>query len=210
MPHVPKPTPIPGNESDNSDGECYWAHHCDDQINGVQNSMDQCKLQLESHEAGDFDEEYGDSEEEEEDKDLDGDPEDLDGLVHKITEETGEHMKDTSNVFCPALHHLPILCLFAKPHALHPNLLEQHTLSCTATEIHTDAILKMYTHCKRNNLLEVWAYMWNCWYCPPKKEVMGVINISRCNSMETNDYDCGGSLVKSQTHHTPSEQSTSS
>ncbi|KIJ47713.1 hypothetical protein M422DRAFT_163578, partial [Sphaerobolus stellatus SS14] len=82
--------------------------------------------------------------------------------------ETGGRTKDTSYVFCPAPHRLPILHLFAKHHVLHPNLPERHTSSCTATEIHTDAVLEMYTHCKRNNLLEVWAYMWNCWYCTPK------------------------------------------
>ncbi|KIJ32233.1 hypothetical protein M422DRAFT_86037, partial [Sphaerobolus stellatus SS14] len=35
-------------------------------------------------------------------------------------------------------------------------------------DIHKDSVYETYTHCKRNNLPEVWAYMWNSWYTPPK------------------------------------------
>ena len=36
----------------------------------------------------------------------------------------------------------------------------------TAEEIHEGAVSDLYTHCFRNDLSQVWAYMWNCWYSP--------------------------------------------
>lgn len=121
-----------------------------------------------SHEAGDFElDEECESDEEDlitqvdqfarETSNIDIDEEDL-------PEEAGPRVKDPSYVFCPPEHRLPILRLFAKHHALHPLLSERHGESRTPEEIHRDCTLEMYTHCKHNNLREVWAYMWNCWY----------------------------------------------
>jgi hypothetical protein len=62
-------------------------------------------------------------------------------------------------MFCPAPHRLPILRLFAKHHALHPLLPEWHSQMRTSDQIHKDTVTEMYTHCKWNNLPEVWGYM---------------------------------------------------
>jgi len=42
----------------------------------------------------------------------------------------------------------------------------QHTAQLTATEIHEGAAFDMYTYCRKYDLSQVWAYMWNCWYSP--------------------------------------------
>ncbi|KIJ52335.1 hypothetical protein M422DRAFT_83352, partial [Sphaerobolus stellatus SS14] len=84
------------------------------------------------------------------------------------TEECGPNSKDSGYLFCPAEHRLSILRLFTKHHAQHPLLPERHGQTRTAEQIYEDAVLEMYTHCTRNRLTEVWAYMWNCWYSPTK------------------------------------------
>lgn len=83
-------------------------------------------------------------------------------------EEKKSRSKDPHYQFCPLEHRLPILRLIAKAHALHPLLPERHGALCTAGQIYRDSVLEMYTHCKRNDLREVWAYMWNSWYNPSK------------------------------------------
>lgn len=85
-----------------------------------------------------------------------------------ILEEKKSRSKDPHYQFCPLEHRLPILRLIAKAHALHPSLPERHAASRTAGQIYRDSVLEMYTHCQRNNLQEVWAYMWNSWYNPSK------------------------------------------
>jgi len=130
---------------------------------------------LQSHEAGDFDvdEEYDEDE-------TDGD--DIGHFINLVAqerlttdeeddilpEETGGKAKDSQYIFCPAPHRLPLLRLFAKHHALHPLLPERHGCDRTAEQIRKDCVLEMYSHCTRNNLPEVWAYMWNSWYSPSK------------------------------------------
>ncbi|KIJ37290.1 hypothetical protein M422DRAFT_178296, partial [Sphaerobolus stellatus SS14] len=61
-----------------------------------------------------------------------------------------------------------LLRLFTKHHSLHPLLPERHGTTRTAEDIQKDSVYETYTHCKQNNLPEVWAYMWNYWYAPPK------------------------------------------
>ncbi|TDL17451.1 hypothetical protein BD410DRAFT_708203, partial [Rickenella mellea] len=35
-----------------------------------------------------------------------------------------------------------------------------------ASEIHRGAVHDMYTYCHEHGLVQVWAYLWNRWYCP--------------------------------------------
>ncbi|KAI0671341.1 hypothetical protein C8Q78DRAFT_991023 [Trametes maxima] len=105
------------------------------------------------------------------------DPNDIRHLVDRIArreEESEERTHPSSGAgstgasyqFCPPPHRLPILRLFAKHASQHPLLPERHGEARTAEQIYRDVVNEMYTHCSRNNLSEVWAYLWNNWYCP--------------------------------------------
>ena len=59
---------------------------------------------------------------------------------------------------------LPILWLFAKHASQHPLLPERHGRPHSCHDICRDAVAEMYWHCERNNLTEVWAYLWINWY----------------------------------------------
>jgi hypothetical protein len=76
--------------------------------------------------------------------------------------------KDTSYTFCPLPHRLSILRLMCKHFCQHPILPERHGQARTAKQIHRDAVLETYYHCKANNLCEVWAYLWTNWYTTEK------------------------------------------
>lgn len=79
--------------------------------------------------------------------------------------------KDLNYTFCPLSHRLSILRLISKHFCQHPMLWERHGQSCTRQQIHRDAVLESYYHCKVNNLREVWAYLWTNWYAPGKWEL---------------------------------------
>ena len=79
--------------------------------------------------------------------------------------------KDANYVFCPLSHRLWILRLVCKHFCQHPILPERHGEPRNAQQIHRDAVLEMYYHCKANNLREVWAYLWTNWYVPGKWEL---------------------------------------
>jgi len=79
--------------------------------------------------------------------------------------------KDANYTFCPLSHRLSILRLVCKHFCQHPILPERHGHSRTAQQIHRDAVLEAYYHCKANNLREVWAYLWTNWYAPEKWEL---------------------------------------
>jgi hypothetical protein len=63
---------------------------------------------------------------------------------------------------------LPIIRLLSKHFCLHPLLPERHGKTRSSKEIYRDSVHEMYIHCTRNNLCEVWAYMWVNWYTPEK------------------------------------------
>ena len=77
-------------------------------------------------------------------------------------------MEKTSYVFCPPAHRLPIIRLLSKHFCLHPLLPERHGKPHSSMEIYHNSVHEMYIHCSRNNLFEVWAYMWVNWYTPEK------------------------------------------
>ncbi|KAH9888107.1 hypothetical protein C8Q73DRAFT_767746 [Cubamyces lactineus] len=79
--------------------------------------------------------------------------------------ESGPRTTSAGYQFCPPAHWLPIMRLFAKHASQHPLLPERHGQSRTAEEIYRDAVSEVYRHCKTNHLTEVWAYLWNSWYC---------------------------------------------
>ena len=159
----------PDNGNDASDEEEYFLKRCCKSGGPVSSVWEEI---VTSHEAGDFDES----------KEFEFDEEDLITQVDEfakdasninineedISEESGPRIKDAKYIFCPPEHCLPILRLFAKHHALHPLLAERHGQPRSPEQIYEDCVLEMYSHCKRNNLCEVWAYMWNSWYAPSK------------------------------------------
>jgi hypothetical protein len=76
--------------------------------------------------------------------------------------------KDTNYMFCPLPHRLSILRLMCKHFCQHPILPERHGQARTPKQIHHDAVLETYYHCKANNLHEVWVYLWTNWYTMEK------------------------------------------
>ena len=78
--------------------------------------------------------------------------------------------KDANYMFCPLSHHLSILRIMCKHFCQHPILPECHGQMQTPKQIHHDAVLETYYHCKANNLHEVWAYLWTNWYASSKWE----------------------------------------
>jgi hypothetical protein len=153
---------VNSDDSDDSDNDSSWAKSCIAGLSGA------------SHEAHDFN--FEDDEESIEDDN------DALKLVNQVVleelryeedndiilEDTSGKSKDNQYMFCPASHRLPLFRLIAKHHSLHSLLPERHATSRTAEEIHKDCVMEMYTHCTRNNLYEVWAYMWTSWYTPSK------------------------------------------
>ncbi|KAI9064572.1 hypothetical protein FKP32DRAFT_1569691 [Trametes sanguinea] len=95
-----------------------------------------------------------------------------DGNVHPgkplLPSESGPKPRSPSYQFCPAAHRLPILRLFAKHACQHSLLPERHGQPRTAELIYRDAVEEMYRHCYTNHLPDVWAYLWNSWYCPAR------------------------------------------
>ena len=100
----------------------------------------------------------------------------LKGTKHNAFKATGgkqraQKVKDANYMFCPLSHRLSILRLVCKHFCQHPILRERHGQSQTPQQIHRDAVLETYYHCKANNLREVWAYLWMNWYAPGKWEL---------------------------------------
>ncbi|KAI0643905.1 hypothetical protein C8Q79DRAFT_914891, partial [Trametes meyenii] len=94
------------------------------------------------------------------------DNENVDPSAPTDPSESGGRSKQPNYQFCPAAHQLPLLRLYTKHVCQHTLLPERHGQPRSAADIHRDAVSEMYNHCKRNNLNEVWAYMWNSWYKP--------------------------------------------
>ncbi|PCH36009.1 hypothetical protein WOLCODRAFT_39395, partial [Wolfiporia cocos MD-104 SS10] len=82
--------------------------------------------------------------------------------------ESGPKHRSPEYQFCPANHHLPIMRLFVKHASQHTLLPERHGQPRTASDIRRDAVTEMYFHCERNQLCEVWAYLWTSWYSPSR------------------------------------------
>lgn len=82
--------------------------------------------------------------------------------------ECGPRSTDKAYIFCPALHRLTILRLFAKHASQHPLLPERHGDTRSAELLRRDAVTEMYRHCEVNRLCKVWAYLWNSWYRPER------------------------------------------
>ncbi|KAL0564047.1 hypothetical protein V5O48_018010 [Marasmius crinis-equi] len=81
--------------------------------------------------------------------------------------EAGEtSVRDPLYTFCPPPHRKPLLHLFTKHFCYHPFFPLRDGTTRTAAEFEEEAVLEMYTYCKTRGLREVWAYMYNCWYCP--------------------------------------------
>lgn len=70
--------------------------------------------------------------------------------------------------FCPAEYRATIKNKYIIHLHQHPEIPfdDQDGTYLTADEIHEGAVSDMYHYCVKHDLSQVWAYMWNCWYCP--------------------------------------------
>ncbi|KAG7096225.1 hypothetical protein E1B28_003678 [Marasmius oreades] len=73
--------------------------------------------------------------------------------------------KDLNYTFCPAPHQKQALHLFTQHFRAHPFFSLRDGSTRSALEIQCKSVFQMYQFCKKQGLCEVWAYMWNCWYC---------------------------------------------
>ena len=69
-----------------------------------------------------------------------------------------------NHMFCPLAHRLSIIRLIGKHFCQHSILRERHGQTRTPQQIHWDAVLEAYYHCKANGLCDVWGYLWTNWY----------------------------------------------
>ncbi|KAF8904195.1 hypothetical protein CPB85DRAFT_1151340, partial [Mucidula mucida] len=74
--------------------------------------------------------------------------------------------RDPTYTFCPAWHQKPLLHLFTKHFCQHPVFPQRDGTTQLAEVIQWQAVHDMYSFCFQRGLREVWAYMWNSWYCP--------------------------------------------
>ncbi|KAL0569697.1 hypothetical protein V5O48_012270 [Marasmius crinis-equi] len=80
--------------------------------------------------------------------------------------ESGETtVRDPNYTFCPAPHRKQLLHLFTRHFCQHPFFPNRQGEKRTAATIKRDAAWEMYSFCKKRGLREVWAYMYNSWYC---------------------------------------------
>ncbi|CAK5266892.1 unnamed protein product [Mycena citricolor] len=71
-------------------------------------------------------------------------------------------------VFCPAAHRRQILHMFIRHGCLHPLLPDRNGNLRDKDDIRHDCVFEAYQFCKQRGLREVWAYLWEAWYCPTK------------------------------------------
>lgn len=91
-------------------------------------------------------------------------PEEVSTAPSPVDQQPTAKAKDKSYQFCPPTHRVAILRLFAKHACQHPLLPDRHGRPRSSHDIRRDAVAEIYWHCHRNNLTEVWAYLWNNWY----------------------------------------------
>ncbi|KAG8938810.1 hypothetical protein FRC04_007517 [Tulasnella sp. 424] len=72
--------------------------------------------------------------------------------------------------FCPKEYRTPIVEKFRRHFCHHPLIpLNDADGTClSAEEIHEAAVYDMYRYCRQNDLSQVWAYIWTCWYAPER------------------------------------------
>ena len=79
------------------------------------------------------------------------------------TDDDGEEMKGRGRRFCPEEYRSNILDMVELHLHSHPSIpASRHAPS--AEGIHYWAVKQMYTFCRRHDLVEVWAYLWENWY----------------------------------------------
>ena len=76
--------------------------------------------------------------------------------------------KSSLPIFCPLEHRAIIVEKFRIHLHQHPQIPLNDTQNSllTAQEIHYGAVKDMYDFCFKNNLAQVWVYLWNRWYTP--------------------------------------------
>lgn len=69
--------------------------------------------------------------------------------------------------FCPTAYRAAIKNKFVIHFHQHAEIpFDAEGTHLTALEIHEGAVYDMYSFCRKHDLSQVWAYMWNCWYSP--------------------------------------------
>ena len=71
-------------------------------------------------------------------------------------------------IFCPMDHHMTIVEKFHIHLHQHPQIpLNDKQFTCLMSqEIYHSAVKDIYDFCYQNDLVQVWAYLWNRWYTP--------------------------------------------
>ena len=156
---------LPGDGGYGSDGD-------EDELTGEEIDVirDAERLALQPEDDSEDDSEGDDATSDSSDEDDEGDGDFVPTLKLKRPKRT-QKVKDANYMFCPLSHRLSILRLVCKHFCQHPILRERHGQSRTPQQIHRDAVLETYYHCKANSLREVWAYLWTNWYAPGKWEL---------------------------------------
>lgn len=72
----------------------------------------------------------------------------------------------TLPIFCPKPHRAHIIELYRCHGNAHPEIpVDEHGTRLTAEEHHRRATKELYQYCFEHDLSQVWAYLWNQWYC---------------------------------------------
>lgn len=149
----------PGSEDERSDEGTYWA------------DRDEAGAVLEDDDFGAWEDtelEIGDEDDYRHEVDaIIADPSNVNTAAPSVPSETGPRSPLPKYLFCPAPQRTTVIRIATKHGCQHPLLPERHGEPRSAEDIYRDAVGEMYRHCKSNNLCEVWAYLWNSWYCRP-------------------------------------------
>ncbi|KIK58260.1 hypothetical protein GYMLUDRAFT_60821 [Collybiopsis luxurians FD-317 M1] len=88
---------------------------------------------------------------------------------HEISISDTEEDSDEWHAFCPDIYHKKIIQMMVSHLNAHPMI---HGYSApTRDRICYWAVKEMYLYCVKNELSEVWAYMWENWYRPGRWEL---------------------------------------
>ncbi|KIK55056.1 hypothetical protein GYMLUDRAFT_133009, partial [Collybiopsis luxurians FD-317 M1] len=85
------------------------------------------------------------------------------------TSDTEEDNSDEQHAFCPDIHREKIIQMMVNHLNAHP-MIPGYSVP-TRDRIRYWAVKEMYLYCVKNELREVWVYMWENWYRPGRWEL---------------------------------------
>jgi len=86
---------------------------------------------------------------------------DTEGDSHSADDEN-DHEKHSRRIFCPPDSRQPIIDMMERHYCAHPSIPGYAAPNRTAIKLW--AVHQMYRYCTKNELPEVWAYLWENWY----------------------------------------------